>query len=265
MQALFLLCLACAGLPPVLVPPPESWASPWPCEGECSDVMLILDVSRSMGERWREAGGGSSEPPTRLEAGARAARQFTDAVDRNRVAVGIVAFSGCVADCTFWWNRAGKREAAWTEVPLTSNLPGLSAHVEEIARLRADLGSHIASGIDQATIELMMFSDSRSDPRPEARKLTIVLTDGAPTLPYPEGYENENMRAIQRALDRARRASIAVVLIAIGPESEELLELALGEAAHETGGVLITVSSEAELADEIEALVQRASGSERAR
>ena len=64
----------------------------------------------------------------------------------------------------------------------------------------------MAAGVDQATIELLGLRGGSLGADPESEKIVLFFTDGQPTLPYEAGFEADNVRAVLRAADRARRA-----------------------------------------------------------
>jgi Mg-chelatase subunit ChlD len=182
-----------------------------------------------------------------LSAEIAAAQRLAQALDPRRTRLGLVSFSGGPADLV----RGGPvLPSALTKVPLTDNLAHLEEGLEILRRGTPAGGTHIAAGVDRATIELLGLAGASSTVDPSRRRAAVLLTDGTPTQPY--GYERpaDNVRAALRAADRARRARIRVSTVAIGPLALEG-PIAAVEIAERTGGAFIPVRNTADLLDAI--------------
>ena len=130
--------------------------------------------------------------------------------------------------------------------------PEVEAALDAIIARDPTGATHMAAGVDQATIELLGLrgSVSRSDPRSE--KIVLFFTDGTPTLPY-QGFERENVRAVLRAANRADRADIRIHSFAIGPDALEG-PVATVEMASRTDGFFTPVRHPGDLVEVIEAV-----------
>jgi Mg-chelatase subunit ChlD len=180
----------------------------------------------------------SSDPgDSILSAELAAARRLAQILDPRRTRVALVSFSGGPADL-----HTGEPVLpnAVTRVPLTDD----SAHLEEgLEALRgaAPAGrTHMAAGIDRATVELLGLAGAISTANPTHTRASVLLTDGTPTEPFGRDRPADNVRATIRAADRARRARIRVSTVALGPQALEG-PVAVVEIAERTGGAFIPV------------------------
>ncbi len=205
------------------------------------DVMLAIDVSAST----RAASGvdvdGDGEvganpllellPPTAysadtlssdpedsvLHAEVAAARGLIERLDARRVRVGVISFAGEVDPMT------GKRkhldqQDAWVDAPLTADLEQIHRTLDAILARGARGATNFAAGVRLGIRELSALSGARSAPRPEAKKVILFLTDGAPTLPSGRGNQIDpgDSEAAVRAAQVAHRAGISINTYALG-------------------------------------------------
>jgi len=205
------------------------------------DVMLAIDVSAST----RAASGvdvdGDGEvganpllellPPTAYSADTRssdpedsvlhaevaAARGLIERLDARRVRVGVISFAGEVDPMT------GKRkhldqQDAWVDAPLTADLAQIHRTLDAILARGARGATNFAAGVRLGIRELAGLSGARSAPRPEAKKVILFLTDGAPTLPSGRGNQIDpgDSEAAVRAAEVAHRAGIIINTYALG-------------------------------------------------
>jgi hypothetical protein len=203
------------------------------------DVVLVIDTSGSTVEptgvdvdgngvvgrpRGGPLGGLLGTPSTDpgdsiLAAEIAAARSLLHGLDPRNTRVGLITFAGEPTGGGGPFSSPRVRDAARTEEPLTADYGRLERALTRV-RERGPRGmTHIAAGVDQATIELLGLRGSLSDPDPQSEKIVLFFTDGQPTLPYYEGSESENNRAVLRASHRARRAGVRIHSFAIGPEA----------------------------------------------
>jgi hypothetical protein len=206
------------------------------------DVMLAIDVSAST----RAASGADVDgdgvvganpllellPPTAysaetlssdpddsiLHAEVAAARALIERVDPRRVRVGVISFAGEVDPMT------GKRkhldqQDAWVDAPLTADLAQIHRTLDAILARGARGATNFAAGVRLGIRELSGLSGARSRSRPEAKKVILFLTDGAPTLPSGRGNQIDpgDSEAAVRAAQVAHRAGITINTYALGP------------------------------------------------
>ena len=205
------------------------------------DVMLAIDVSAST----RAASGvdvdGDGEvganpllellPPTAysadtlssdpedsvLHAEVAAARGLIERLDPRRVRVGVISFAGEVDPMT------GKRkhldqQDAWVDAPLTADLEQIHRTLDAILARGARGATNFAAGVRLGVRELAGLSNAQSRARPDAKKVILFLTDGAPTLPSGRGNQIDpgDSEAAVRAAQVAHRAGIIINTYALG-------------------------------------------------
>ena len=232
------------------------------------DVVIVIDTSVStaapsgadvdgdgqlgrpeFGEIGFTRGDRSTDPgDSILSAEVAAARRLAQTLDPRRTRLGLVSFSGGPADLV---RGEPVLPNAVTRVPLTDDLAQLEEGLEALREGTPAGGTHMAAGIDQATIELLGLSGARSAADPSRSRAVVLLTDGTPTQPFGYDRPAENVRAALRAADRARRARIRVSTVAIGPLALEG-PVAVVETAERTGGAFIPVRNTAGLLEAIE-------------
>ena len=182
-----------------------------------------------------------------LSAEVAAALRLAQAMDPRRTRLGLVSFSGGPADLV---RGEPVLANALTRVPLTDDLAHLEEGLEALRKGTPAGGTHMAAGVDRATIELLGLPGARSSADPLRRRAAVLLTDGTPTQPFGPKRPADNVRAALRAADRARRARIRVSTVAIGPLALEG-PVAAVEIAERTGGAFIPVRDTADLLEAI--------------
>jgi len=163
---------------------------------------------------------GSTDPgDSILAAEVAAARKLLGGLDPRSTRVGLVTFAGQPVEGhpgVLGFTRV--RLAALTEEPLTSDYKRLYRGLAAVPE-RGALGmTHMAAGVDQASLELLGLEGSLSRPDPESEKVVLFFTDGEPTLPV-WGSESGNVRAVLQSAQRARRAGVRIHSFAIGPDA----------------------------------------------
>jgi Mg-chelatase subunit ChlD len=227
------------------------------------DVIFVLDTSGSTGDPTGVdvngngvvgSGGlrglfrmGSDPGDSILAAEVVAAERLLARFDPRNVRVGLVTFSGMPPDMI----RIGgpPLPPALTEAPLTNEFDRVRYALGLVLQRGPDGQTHMAAGLDQATIELLGLRGALSEPDPKAKKVVVLLTDGFPTL--PTGYQGYDVRACLRAADRAHRAGIQVNTFAIGPEALSG-PVAVVEMAQRTGGRFTPVRQPGDIVSVIE-------------
>ncbi len=183
-----------------------------------------------------------------LSAEVAAARRLAQILDPRRTRLGLVSFSGGPADLV---RGEPVLPNAVTRVPLTADLAQLEGGLEALRDGTPAGGTHMAAGIDQATIELLGLPGAMSTADPSRSRAAVLLTDGTPTQPFGFDRSADNVRAALRAADRAQRARIRVSTVAIGSLALEA-PVAAVETAERTGGAFIPVRRTAGLLEAIE-------------
>ena len=236
------------------------------------DVILVIDTSRStveptgadingngtVGKSYLGRIGsifgdmGSTDPgDSILAAEVAAARQLLHGLDPRSTRVGVVTFAGELPDSQGGLFTRGPRQPAITLEPLTEDYARVERALDSIAARDPAGSTHMAAGVDQATVELMGLRGSRSKSNPHSEKIVLFFTDGQPTLPYGPGFESDNVRAVLRAADRAQRAKIRIHSFAIGPDALEG-PVATVEMAARTDGFFTPVRRPGDLVDVVE-------------
>jgi hypothetical protein len=220
------------------------------------DVILVLDTSEST----REATGvdvngngvvgaaglrglfrmGSDPGDSILAAEVAAAGRLIDRFDPRNVRVGVVTFSGAAQPepGVIVIGGGGDLPSALTDSPLSSNFDDARRALAYVLARGPAGNTHMAAGLDQATVELLGLRGSLSEPDSKTQKVVVFLTDGLPTL--PTGFPSYDVRSCIRAADRARRAGVKVHTFAIGPEALQG-PVAVVEMARRTGGAFTPV------------------------
>jgi hypothetical protein len=114
--------------------------------------------------------------------------------------------------------RTPVRRAAFTEEPLTSDYKRLEGAFARVRERGAHGMTHMAAGVDQATLELLGLEGSLSRADPDSEKVVLFFTDGEPTLPHL-GSDAGNVRSVLQSAQRARAAGVRIHSFAIGPEA----------------------------------------------
>ncbi len=232
------------------------------------DVLLVLDTSDSTREPsgadingngvigTHRAGGvgaflglGSTDAgDSILAAEVAAGRRLIERLDPRSTRVGVASFAGEPPSQGISFGRASA--SAITEVPLTADYDEVQRGLDRILA-RGPYGmTHIAAGVDQATIELRGLRGAYSKADPESEKVVLFLTDGQPTLPYGIEYAQANTQAVLRAAERARKAGVRVFSFGLG---EEALEgpFAIVRLAEITGGTFTPVRNPSDIGEVI--------------
>jgi hypothetical protein len=229
------------------------------------DVIFVLDTSSSASEMTGAdvdgngivgQGGlkgvfGQTDPgDSILAAEVAAARQILRGLDPRNTRVGLVTFAGDPPQGGGLFSRRG-RAAAVTEEPLTTEYARVEKSLDRVLERGAEGMTHMAAGVDQATVELLGLRGGLSTPDRESEKVVLFFTDGQPTLPYDPIYEADNVKAVLRAADRSARSGVRIHSFAIGPEALEG-PVATVEMAARTGGYFTPVREPGDLVEVIE-------------
>ncbi len=233
------------------------------------DVMIVIDTSGSTmqstgadvnhnGVIGRDRFGGffgvqSTDPgDSILAAEVAAARTLLKGLDPRSTRVGLITFAGQPPDGGGGFVfRTRQPRAAITEEPLTTEYGRIEQALRQVLERGSEGATHMAAGVDQATIELLGLEGGLSEPDRKSDKFVLFLTDGQPTLPYGPGFDSDNVRAVLRAADRAHKAGVKVHSFAIGPEALDG-PVAAVELAERTEGHFTPVRNPGELTDVIE-------------
>ncbi len=181
-----------------------------------------------------------------LAAEVAAGRRLIERLDPRSTRVGVATFAGEGPSQGISLTR--KSAPAVTEVPLTADYSEVHRGLDRVLD-RGPYGmTHIAAGVDQATIELRGLRGAYSKADPDSEKVVLFLTDGQPTLPYGIEYAQGNTQAVLRAAERARKAGVRVFSFGIG---EEALEgpLAIVRLADITGGSFTPVRNPSDIGE----------------
>ncbi len=236
------------------------------------DVVLVIDTSRStieptgadingngiVGQSYLGRIGsifnvGSTDPgDSILAAEVAAARQLLRGFDPRSTRVALVAFAGePPTDSRGIVFRRTPPKPAVTLEPLTNEYERIESALDGVISRDPEGSTHMAAGVDQATIELMGLRGSRSKTNSRSEKVVLFFTDGQPTLPYGPGFTADNVRAVLRAASRAGRAEIRIHSFAIGPDALEG-PVAVVEMATRTDGYFTPVLHPGDLVDVVE-------------
>jgi Mg-chelatase subunit ChlD len=208
------------------------------------DVMLVLDISGSTKaasgvdvDRDGETGinpqfellpsgtypeGTLSTDPgdSILSAEVAAADALIASLERGgRIRIGIITFSGDMNDAGL--RRSYDQQDAHVEVPLTSDFDAARSQLPKILARGPYGGTNFAAGLRLAIGELAGLSGSKSQSRPDARRIVLFLTDGLPTFPIGVGSVSDpgDVEAALTAARLAHKASITINSYALGPQA----------------------------------------------
>jgi hypothetical protein len=235
------------------------------------DVVLVIDTSRStveptgadingngivgrayLGRIGSIFSAASTDPgDSILSAEVAAARQLLHGLDPRSTRVGVVSFAGELPEGQGGLFMRGPRPPAVTLEPLTEDYARVERALDSIAARDPAGSTHMAAGVDQATVELMGLRGALSKNDPRSEKIVLFFTDGQPTLPYGPGFEADNVRAVLRAANRAQRANIRIHSFAIGPDALEG-PVATVEMAARTDGFFTPVRHPGDLVNVVE-------------
>jgi hypothetical protein len=161
----------------------------------------------------------SSDPEDSiLYAEVAAARALIERLDTRRVRVGVLSFAGEV-DPTTGERKHIDQQDAWVDAPLTADLAQIHRTLDALLARGARGATNFAAGVRLAVRELSGLAGARSGARPDAKKVILFLTDGAPTLPTGRGNQIDagDSEAAVRAAEVAHRAGITINSYALGP------------------------------------------------
>jgi len=138
----------------------------------------------------------------------------------GRVRVGIVSFSGEMNPATGARSRFDQQDA-WLDLPLTADRAEAQAALGNILARGPYGGTNFAAGLRLAVTELAGLSGARSEPRPNAKKVVLFLTDGLPTFPIGSGSVADagDTEAALNAARLAHKARVTVNTYALGPNA----------------------------------------------
>jgi Mg-chelatase subunit ChlD len=231
------------------------------------DVMLVLDVSGSTKvasgvdvDRDGELGfnpqfelvAPGAYPPemvstdpqdTILAAEVAAGQALLSTLQGGRIRVGIISFSGEMNPTTGQRARFDQQDA-WLEVPLSADLAQAKRALDAIFARGPYGGTNFAAGIRLAVTELAGLTGARSQPRPDAKKVILFLTDGLPTFPIGSGSASDagDTEAALNAARLAHKAGITINTYALGP-SALTNPIAATEVARITLGTFLPVQN----------------------
>lgn len=231
------------------------------------DVFLAIDTSESagspsgvdvdgdgeVGAEASRAYPSSTDPgDSVLAAEVAAAGRVVDGLDPARTRVGLVTFAGeALIGRLRDLDRPPVRRAALVLEPLTSDYRRIRSALYDLSRSEPYGMTHMAAGIDLATLELLGLAGSVGGADAESAKAILFFTDGQPTLPYLTS-ERGNVGAVRLAADRARRAGVRIHSFAIGPEALEG-PVAAVEMAAISEGLFTAVPDPGRLSEFVEA------------
>ena len=165
---------------------------------------------------------GSTDPgDSILAAEVAAAGRLLDGLDPRSTRVGLVTFAGqLVMTQRGYLSTTRVHRAAITEEPLSFAYKRIRLALADVRERGAHGMTHMAAGVDQASVELLGLTGSLSRADPDTEKIILFFTDGAPTLPHWDS-EVGNVSAVLQSAQRARRAGVRIHSFAIGPEALE--------------------------------------------
>jgi len=186
-----------------------------------------------------------------LAAEVAAARQVVRGLDPRTTRLGLVTFAGELPGQGGGILGGRQPMPAVTLEPLTNDYSRIERALDFVVSREPEGATHMAAGVDQATIELMGLRGGQSRANSDSEKLVLFFTDGQPTLPYGNGFEADNVRAVLRAASRAARAGIRIHSFAIGPEALDG-PIATVEMASRTDGYFTPVRHPGDLVEVVE-------------
>jgi hypothetical protein len=227
-----------------------------------TDVVFAIDVSQStsapsgadvngngiVGTAPDMQGGGllglgSNDPgDSILAAEVAAVRRFLTRLDRRFTRVALVTFAGEALE-----TGQLADDPARTEIALANDYEAMQRALDRVLARGPRGGTHMAAGVDRATVELLGTRSAFSEGDPESQKIVVFLTDGVPTLPYADD-EAKNILSVLEAATRARRAKVRVFTYGVG-DAALAGPLALVDLAAMTDGGFTPVRDPARLSD----------------
>jgi len=231
------------------------------------DVVFVLDTSGSsadmtgadingngiIGQGGLRGLFGKTDPgDSILAAEVMAARQILQGLDARNTRVGVISFAGRAPAPPGTIVIGGRRgPAAVTEEPLTTDFARVEKALNRILERGPDGLTNMAEAVDAGWQELTGIRGGLSTPDPDSEKIMLFFTDGQPTLPFDAMFEADNVRAVLRAAERARKLDVRIHSFAIGPEALEG-PVAAVEMASRTGGYFTPVRHPGDLVEVIE-------------
>jgi von Willebrand factor type A domain len=188
-----------------------------------------------------------------LAAEVAAARGLLWELDPRTTRVALITFAGELGIIPDTILPRSASPPAVTREPLTREFRRIERALDKLLAEKPAGVTHMAAGVDQATLELLGQAGARSKPDPRSEKVMFFLTDGQPTLPFGPGKDAENVGAVLGAAERARAAGVRVHSFAIGPEALAG-PVATVELAARTQGYFIPVREPGDLVDVVEAV-----------
>jgi len=226
------------------------------------DVVLVLDISGSAAQpsgidvdgdgelgvavapliRVGNAMPENSDPgDSILAAEILGARRLLEALDPGRVNVGVVTFSG------EFDRQSGTRVSleqvdAQVDLALTNDYDQVRLALDTVQARGVYGGTNLEAGIKRALFELAGLEGAVSTPRPDARKVIIILTDGAPSLPFGSVAvsDPEDITAAIEAARLAESAGVVINVFGLGPSAIDY-PVAPTEVTRVTNGVYVPV------------------------
>jgi len=137
----------------------------------------------------------------------------------GRIRVGIITFSGEMNDQGM--RKSYDQQDAWVEVPLTSDYVAARRRLQAILARGPYGGTNFAPQLRTAISELAALGGSRSQSRPDAKRVVLFLTHGTPTFPIGAGSVSDpgDIEAARTAARLAHKAGITVNTYALGPNA----------------------------------------------
>jgi hypothetical protein len=208
------------------------------------DVMIVIDVSKSTDDpsgadvdgdgvvgfnpqeemlppgAYPEGVTNTDPDDSILHAEVVAAHSLIKSFDPKRVRVGLITFSGEVDPAT-GMRRSETQQDATVDVPLTSDAGQVARAIDAILARGAYGATDFAAGVRLAVRELAGLSMAQSQPRANAKKVILFLTDGKPSLPIGRGDTADpgDSEAAIAAAKLARSAGIVMNTYALGREA----------------------------------------------
>lgn len=219
------------------------------------DVMVVIDTSGSTrnpsGLRVNPEGGftstgsgfwGRGGDDSILAAEVGSAIRFLSISDRATTRVGVITFAGGHQFFSGWAVPGSTN--AWLEQPLTFDYEAVRAALLRILRRGPNGGTDMGAGLRLAIRELLALQGALSPPRPDARKVALLLTDGFPTLPFGSVnvMDPGDLEATVDAARVAAKGGIVVHTFCLGREALSA-PIACSEVARVTGGIYTPVQT----------------------
>ncbi|MFQ5882419.1 MAG: VWA domain-containing protein [Candidatus Methylomirabilales bacterium] len=213
------------------------------------DLMLILDTS---GSTRAPAGvqivGGFARDVTILAAEVAAAERLLEKLDPRSTLVGVITFAGDYN--AFTGQGIPNGSSAILEQSLTANYQEVRVALHRVLRRGPNGGTNMAAGVRLAVRELAGLQGAMSQPRPQSRKVALLLSDGFPTLPF--GHVNSmdpaDVQLVVRAASVAAKGEITIHTFALGIEAVSA-PYALTQIARMTGGTFTPLKRPGEIID----------------